>query len=269
VPEPTIGPSIHPDVRSFLVEDGPTFDEVERRQRPENTIKERVEEGATLVRGYLEHEVKHKAIEHTAHLVEHSFGAANLASKISLVGTAFLTLQAAYEITEAAYDLAVKKPMEKGKELGEGGARDRGNLTLLMVVTVSQPDLLPDGYFLSESSRILHTDGKANLYQQKPFIVASSVLGKAVTDPELARSRDILVASTREGVSSAYQFGIDSDAALERWKSTDANFRTRYESDPAFRAGVQSVVWQAKMHRDEYDAAAALNGGYRGTPTRM
>jgi hypothetical protein len=269
VPEPSLGPSIHPEVRSFLVEDGPTFDEVKRRQLPQNTVEQRVDEAEAVVRAYLEHKVEHEGIELTAHFVEHAFGAANLASKISLAGSAFLTLMAAREITEGAYNLAVKKPMELGKQLSDGLARDQGNLTLLMIVQGTQPDLLPDGYFLGESSRILHVDGKASLFRQPPFIAASTVLGKAATDPELARSRDILVAATREGVNSAYQLGIDSEAALEKWKSTDASFRMRYESDPAFRAGIKSVVWQATMHRNEYDAAAALNGAHRTTTTRM
>jgi hypothetical protein len=256
-------------MRALLPEDGPTYDEVKRQQRPENSIPQRLHEGKEVLEGVKEHVAWEVGLEIGTHVIAHSFGAANAASKIHLVGSALLTLAAAYEGTEAAYYLAVGRPIEEGKELARGRVRDEKNLTLLMMVQLSQPNLLPDGYYVKESSRILHIDGKANLNRNPSFQIATSVVGKAVTDPELGRARDILVASTREGVTTAYQLGIDSDAALEKLKKEDANFRTRYESDPAFRIGIQSVVWQATYHRDEYETAAALNGGYRGTPARM
>jgi hypothetical protein len=269
VPEPSLAPALDPRMRALLPEDGPTFDEVKRQQRPENSIPQRLHELREVVDGYIEHKVEHKAVDIAAHVLEHSFNAAGLASKIELVGSALLTLKASYEITEAAYYLAVTRPMEEGKQQAEGRMRDQKNLTLLMMVQLAQPNLLPDGYYLKESSRILHVDGKANLNKNPSFRIATTVVGKAVTDADLGRARDILVAATRDGVATAYQMGIDSDAALEKLKKEDANFRTRYESDPAFRIGIQSVVWQATYHRDEYETAAALNGGYRGTPARM
>jgi hypothetical protein len=128
--------------------------------------------------------------------------------------------------------------------------------------------VLPDGYYQGECSRVLGTAGKAELFKNYAFKNASALLGKAETDPELARARDILVASTREGVTTAYQMGIDSEATFKKAMATDPTFRARFSSDPAFRNGVNSVVWQATFHRNEYDAAVLLNTGHR-VPTRM
>jgi len=84
-------------------------------------------------------------------------------------------------------------------------------------------------------------------------------LAEAANDPEAAQARDILLASLRDGVSTAYKFGVDSDDAVAKLKTTDKEFAYRYESDPAFRDGIKSVVWQAKIHPDEYREVAALN----------
>jgi hypothetical protein len=269
VSEPTIGPSIHPRLRELLPEDGPTRNEVKQRQRPLNEIGECLETGKELVKSGVIDYLEHKAVHFTAESVQHWFGAASLASKISLVGKAASTLQLAYEVTEVLYDVTVKKPIAAGKEQAEGLDRDNKNLALLMIVQVAQPDALPDGFFRSECSRVLGTDGKRALNGSPAFQKASVLLGLAETDPELARSRDILVASLREGVDAAYQNGIGSKASFERKMNTDPEFRSRYASDPAFRAGVASIVWQATFHRDEYDTAAALIAQNRLPTTRM
>jgi hypothetical protein len=269
VPEPTLGPALDPRMRAILPEDGPTYDEIKRQQRAETQLFDGVSAGIQEVgKMGLEHWTMEKGLEAATRVIEHTFGAASAAEKVSFVGKAWLTFELAREVTEKAYDLAVKIPMERGKQLSEGVERDKKNLTLLMMVQVAQPDLLPDGYYRNEVSRVLGTDGKAALNQQTPFRIASTLSGKAVTDAELARARDILAASMREGVNTAYQMGIDSPKAFAQAMSTDATFRARYESDPAFRLGIQSVLWQATYHRDEYDTALSLRAGYRGT-TRM
>ena len=261
MPEPTLTPAIHPQVPSLLPEDGPTLDEVKARQRPENEVMERIygaydDIGRTLGT----HKLFELGVEGGARLIERKFHVMIAPAKIAAVNTAFLYLSAMYEGTKTAFELAVHKPMERGEELAEARLRDRKNLALLMVVQVTAADALPDGYYQSEVSRVLETDGRANLFSSTPFKTATALLGKTSTDPEAARSRDILVASLREGVSTAYQLGLGSDDAVAKLKSTDKEFAARYESDPAFRDGIKSVVWQAKIHPDEYQQVVALNG---------
>jgi hypothetical protein len=269
VPEPTLGAPIHPQLRELLPEDGPTLDEVKGQQRAESELLGNIATGTqTLVHLGRDHYIEHRVIKFAERAVEHAFGSATLASKIAHVAAALVTLQLAYEITEGAHDLTVRIPMERGKKVAESSDRDQRNLALLMIVQVSQPDVLPDGYLLHEQARVLGAAAKTQPFGGWAFQKASSLLGKAETDPELARSRDILVAAMREGVATAYQRGIDSKGALERLKETDPGFRSRYESDPAFRNGINSVVWLATFHRDEYDAAAALSAGRR-PPTRI
>lgn len=269
MPEPTLGPPVHPQLRELLPDDGPTLDEVKRQQRAESELLGAVATGTkALVHLGSDHYIEHRVIEFAGHAAEHVFGSATLASKISLIGSALLTFQLAGEITEGAHDMAIRVPMERGKKVAEAGDRDQKNLALLMIVQVSQPGLLPEGYLLQEQACVLGAAAKTQPFAGWAFQKASVLLGKAETDPELARSRDILVAAMREGVTTAYQRGIDSKGALERLKDNDPGFRARYESDPAFRNGINSVVWQASFHRDEYEMAAALSAGRRPA-TRM
>jgi hypothetical protein len=269
VPEPTLGPAIDPRIRAILSDDGPTYDEIKREQRAETELWGGIVEGSKWTgKVYAWHKLKDHAIDHVAELAKEAYGAVKAIDTAAMIGKAFVTLQLACEVTDKAYELAVVIPTERGKTNAEGIERDQKNLAVLMIAQMTQPDLLPDGYFLSECSRVLGTDGKAsfhNFASEK----ASEILGKAKTDPEVARSRDILVASMREGIAMAYQRGIDSKDAFDKLEATDPTFRKRYESDPAFRMGVKSVVWQALNHRDEYDHALPLSAGYRGSMTRM
>jgi hypothetical protein len=247
----------------MLPEEGPTLEEVKQRQR---SLGE-----AGKIAGEVIKDADHIwVVHHVEHLgIHHLFGAANAASKLSLLGNALALLHLGYEVTEKVYELTITKWMEEGKELAEGRDRDQKNLALLMIVTGSQPDVLPDGYYQSECSRVLGTSGKADLNKNFAFKNASSLLGKAVTDPELARARDILVASMREGVTTAYRLGIDSDVAFKRLMATDPDFRSRFASDPAFRSGVNSVVWQATLHRNEYEESFRLSVQSRVPTERM
>jgi hypothetical protein len=256
MPEPTLTPAIHPQLRSLLPEDGPTLDEVKARQRPENEVAEYLRGSLEFVADEYATKVTFREAEHFATHVLHS---TTLAAKIAVAERATIYLTAIYEGTKTAFELSVHKPMERGEEFAEARLRDGKNLALLMAVQGTAADALPDGYFQSEVSRVLGTDGRANLFSSTPFKSASMLLAKASTDPEAARSRDILVASLREGVSTAYQLGLGSDDAVAKLKSTDKQFATRYESDPAFRDGIKSVVWQAKIHPDEYQQVVALN----------
>ena|SRR5438045_4178636 len=256
MPEPTLTPAIHPRVPSLLPEDGPTLDEVKVHQRPENEVTE-------YLRGpyeFVKEECAKEGISKGVEALVHDFHWTGVAEKLAKVDRASVYLTAIYEGTKTAFELSVHKPMERGEEFAEARLRDKKNLALLMVVQGAAADALPDGYYQSEVSRVLGTDGRANLYSSTPFKTATALLGKAPTDPEAARSRDILVASLREGVSTAYQLGLGSDDAVAKLKSTDKEFAARYESDPAFRDGIKSVVWQAKIHPDEYQQVVALNG---------
>jgi hypothetical protein len=252
-----------------LTEEGPTYDEVKAQQTPANETRYVFDAAKDIVHMGVTHHLEDLAVEAAAHMAKNSFGAAGLAGKISLVGGALATFHLAVEVTVMAHELAVEKPMEKGKQLNEGIERDQKNLTLLMIVQVAQPDVLPAGYMQSEYDRVLHAPGKAAPFSGSAFQKASVILGKAETDPEIARSRDILVASVREGVSTAYQIGIDSEEAVSKLKTSDPAFRSRYESDPAFRNGIQSVVWQAKTHREDFDTGVALSVGYHLPTTRI
>jgi hypothetical protein len=257
MPEPTLAPAIHPQVPSLLPEDGPTVDEVKARQRPENEVTEYVRGTFGFV---VEECSDHAFFKGGEYLAHHVFDSALWADRMAMAGRASIYLTAIYEGTKTAFELSVHKPMERGEEVAEARLRDKKNMALLMVVQVAAADALPDGYYQSEVSRVLGTDGRANLNSSTPFKTASALLGKAPTDPEAARSRDILVASLREGVSTAYQLGLGSDDAVAKLKSADKEFGARYESDPAFRDGIKSVVWQAKIHPDEYQQVVALNG---------
>jgi hypothetical protein len=270
VPEPTIGSSVDPRVRALLPDAGPTYDEVKQHQR---SLAEFGQCALEVVIGYYEvkyqHKLTEKGIDLAADATKHFFGYASAAGKVSLVGHALGYLMVGLDVTEKVYDLTIKKLVAEGKEQAAGLDRDQKNLALLMIVQMAQPDALPDGFFLSEVSRVLGTAGKAELFKNDAFKKASALLGQAETSPELARSRDILVASMREGIAAAYQMGIDSEEAFKKLRDTDGAFRARFSSDPAFRAGINSVVWQATFHRDEFDTAVALTAACRAPATRM
>jgi hypothetical protein len=272
VPESTIAPPLDPRVHALMPDDGPTYDEVRKDQRWPS-LDELVQSAAEMrdeVRSAgISHYVIHELTDYAKEAARHLFVSASAAGKVALVGKAIGYLALGYEVTEKVYDLSVKKFIAQGKELAEGLDRDQKNLTLLMIVQVAQPDTLPDGYFRSEVSRVLGTAGKNELDSKSSFKNASVILGKAVTDPEIAHARDILVASTREGVTAAYQAGIDSEARFKELRDTDVTFRTRYASDPAFRAGVNAAVWQATYHRPEFDTAVALSAACRAPKARM
>jgi hypothetical protein len=254
----------------MLPDEGPTLDEVKKEQRSLGELRriavDVFEEAVDIT---VSHQLEHTGVHLAADAAKHLFASASVAGKISLVGSAFGEFLFAYEVTKGVYDLTIKKWMAEGREQAEGRDRDQKNFALLMVVQVAEPGVLPDGYYQSECSRVLGTAGKAELFENYAFKSATALLGKAETDPELARSRDILVASMREGVTTAYQMGIDSEANFKNVMATDPGFRSRFASDPAFRNGIESVLWQATFHRDEYDAAVRLNVGSRVPTGRM
>src|SRR5260370_27368420 len=148
MPDPTLPPAIHPQLRSLLPEDGPTLDEVKARQRPESEAMERIYAAYDDIAGTLgTHKIFELGLEGGARLIERKFNVMIAPAKIAVVKTAFLYLSAMYEGTKTAFELAVHKPMERGEELAEARLRDGKNMALLMVVQATQGDALPDGYF--------------------------------------------------------------------------------------------------------------------------
>jgi hypothetical protein len=254
-----------------LIEDGPTYDEVKNQQRPEHEARERLEhllaDGAAA--GSV-HYLKHQVIERAPEMIGNLVGSVAVEQILGKLGLAYTYIDTAIEVTEKAYDVAVRQPMERGAALSAARERDQQNLSLILLLNYADPSALPSGYLPTEMSRVAGARWREHLNQNVAFQRLTPMLARlAENDPEATLAMRSMLSAAREGTAAAYQNAIADQATLTALLSTSRDFRLRFELDAAFRIGIKAVMWQAATHTDEYQQGIALNGPHRTTTGRM
>jgi hypothetical protein len=149
-----------------------------------------------------------------------------------LTGLAGKIYSGVKQVTEA-HKLITDHAKELGKKLDEAARRDGMNLAVLSIVGSK----LPPGY-------VKETTAGLSGSEQIAKGIHDALTG--LPPAKLTQVMRSLVSSANDGVDAARSKNLNSRADLAKAMASDPAFAKRYESESAFRHGVDSMIWAAQ-----------------------